>query len=554
VVSGLQPNGTGSWAFKAGVAVANAVAWVNYTAVADGGVPGVTGFSSLSVSTNADYADVVQMYGAGWCEGYVTAGEVWAAWQVVVGAWFPQNFNTTELPEQYQAYMATQDAWVRANVASNSSALWTAMGYLVAQGDGMAAGYAAAAPTHPLPVYAFPVLSNQADLGDVAEAYPLPPSAAAAAGYRARARLHDAPSPAAFMRRVHGATHCSALIKVAPDLSDLWMGHSTWSNYINMLRTYKHYSFALQDGAAVGRDVSFSSYPGCLSSTDDWLNVWSSGLTVIETTNIVYNESLYAAVVPQSLWSWQRVRVASLLAPNPPAWAALFGQYNSGTYNNGYQVVHVGAFVPGAGLPADFIWEVEQVPGLVVGGDVTVQLAYGYFPSYNVPFWPSIYTISGYPTALADYGVAAPMTGVHYQLAPRAQIFRRNQTAAVDLASFVALMRYNDYLHDPLSGGDPWNAVCARGDLAAGDDAYYSGCYDTKATSASAWAARTAAIINGPTTSSGLPPFSWDAFPGVPHNGQPTLFNYSVALEAPSFVAPSSSSRLHGATALRRQH
>ncbi len=26
-------------------------------------------------------------------------------------------------------------------------------------------------------------------------------------------------------------------------------------------------------------------------------------------------------------------------------------------------------------------------------------------------------------------------------------------------------MRYNDFEHDPYSHGDPWNAICSRGDL-----------------------------------------------------------------------------------------
>jgi len=36
--------------------------------------------------------------------------------------------------------------------------------------------------------------------------------------------------------------------------------------------------------------------------------------TVIETSNSIFNMTLYKAVVPQSLWAWQRVRLASMAA------------------------------------------------------------------------------------------------------------------------------------------------------------------------------------------------------------------------------------------------
>ena len=50
--------------------------------------------------------------------------------------------------------------------------------------------------------------------------------------------------------------------------------------------------------------------------------------------------------------------------------------------------------------------------------------------------------------------------------APRHAIFRRNATSVATLDAFGALMRYNNYLHDPLSHGSPMNAIMARGDLA----------------------------------------------------------------------------------------
>ena len=40
---------------------------------------------------------------------------------------------------------------------------------------------------------------------------------------------------------------------------------------------------------------------------------------------------------------------------------------------------------------------------------------------------------------------------ISYQLAPRAQIFRRDAAAVVDLAGMQRIMRSNDYWHDKVS-------------------------------------------------------------------------------------------------------
>ena len=55
---------------------------------------------------------------------------------------------------------------------------------------------------------------------------------------------------------------CSALIKLAPDLSDIFMAHATWDTFTAMLRIYKHYHFNLTQLQPAAQRLSFSSYPG----------------------------------------------------------------------------------------------------------------------------------------------------------------------------------------------------------------------------------------------------------------------------------------------------
>jgi hypothetical protein len=66
---------------------------------------------------------------------------------------------------------------------------------------------------------------------------------------------------------------------------------------------------------------------------------------MLQTTNQIFNTTLYEQVVPGSLLAWQRVRVANMLASSGAEWASLVAQYNSGTYNNQYMVFDSSRFM-----------------------------------------------------------------------------------------------------------------------------------------------------------------------------------------------------------------
>ena len=47
----------------------------------------------------------------------------------------------------------------------------------------------------------------------------------------------------------------------------------------------------------------------------------------------------------------------------------------------------------------------RQVPGYVMGADVTDKLiAQGYFASYNIPYFPEIFNVSGCQHLVDQYG------------------------------------------------------------------------------------------------------------------------------------------------------
>jgi hypothetical protein len=118
----------------------------------------------------------------------------------------------------------------------------------------------------------------------------------------------------------------------------------------------------------------------------------------METTNGVYNTSLYKYLTVESVLSWIRTIVANRMAGDAPTWVSVFSQYNSGTYNNQWMVTDFKLFAPQKTLPPNTFWIAEQIPGYIHSGDMTDHLnKFGYWPSYNIPYFEDIFEVSGFP-------------------------------------------------------------------------------------------------------------------------------------------------------------
>jgi hypothetical protein len=121
------------------------------------------------------------------------------------------------------------------------------------------------------------------------------------------------------------------------NFSDIFFAHTTWSTYSTMLRLYKSFITVTAAGTATrGRgqaDIHYSGYPGQIASTDDFY-ITSQKLAIMETTNDVFNASLWARVTPESIPYFIRVTIAVRLASTAKEFHDIFYLYNSGTYNN----------------------------------------------------------------------------------------------------------------------------------------------------------------------------------------------------------------------------
>lgn len=161
----------------------------------------------------------------------------------------------------------------------------------------------------------------------------------------------------------------------------------------------------------------------------------------------------------------------------------------------------------------------------------SVLQSQGYWPSYNIPYFPYIFNISGFPEYVQKYGSWFSYTG-----SPRAKIFKRDQGNVNTFDSFKWIMRYNDWQNDPLSEGNAGNAISSRFDLVVGTnhtnpflDKNAFGGIDSKATSASLYQDGMRVHAQSGPTYNQQSAFDWKNWPNLSqqHRGQPTLFNFA---------------------------
>ncbi|XP_004379110.1 putative phospholipase B-like 2 isoform X1 [Trichechus manatus latirostris] len=500
----------------------DAVAWANLTnAIRE------TGWAFLELGTSGCYNDSLQAYAAGIVEAAVSEELIYMHWMnTVVNYCGPFKYEAGYC-EKLKSFLEANLEWMQEEMDLNrDSAYWHQVRLTLLQLKGLEDSYGGRMtfPTGKFIIkpLGFLLLQLSGDLEDLEPA------------------LNKTKT-----KRALGSGSCSALIKLLPGQRDLLVAHNTWNSYQHMLRIVKKYSFHFHEGPqensllAPGNNLVFSSYPGTIFSCDDFY-VLSSGLVTLETTIGNNNPALWKYVQPEgSVLEWVRNIVANRLASDGATWANIFKKFNSGTYNNQWMIVDYKAFVPSKPSPGSKVLTIlEQIPGMVVVADKTSELYRNtYWASYNLPSFETVFNASGLQALVARYGA-----WFSYDGSPRAQIFRRNQSLVHDMDSMIRLMRYNDFLHDPLSlcsactpQPNAENAISARSDLNPANGSYpfqalhqrSHGGIDVKVTSSAMAKALRLLAVSGPTWDQ-LPPFQWSTSPfhSLLHMGQPDLWKF----------------------------
>ncbi|XP_017325184.1 putative phospholipase B-like 2 isoform X1 [Ictalurus punctatus] len=483
-----------------------------------------TGWSYLEVVTNGKYNDTLQAYAAGVVEGAVTSQLIYKHWMnTLMGYCDP---NDPGYCQHLKEYIITNLQWVEEQIKkATESPYWHQVHLSLLQLKGLEDGYIGQCTFPESSVYfnplGFLLFQMGGDLEDL-----------------------EAALNKSSQSRTVGSGSCSALIKLLPGNKELLVSHDTWNNYQSMLRIMKRYVFSfrtsLKDQTLIpGHTQAFSSYPGSIFSGDDFY-ILSSGLVTMETTIGNSNPDLWKFVKPQgSVMEWLRNIVANRLARSGKEWADIFSQYNSGTYNNQWMIVDYKSFIPGRlGLSKGLLTVLEQIPGMIQTADKTEELYNtSYWASYNIPYFEEVFNASGGPDLVKKYG-----SWFSFNDSPRAQIFRRNQSLVTDIESMVCLMRYNNFMNDPLSACDGCNpaqngenAISARSDLNPANGTYPFGALgqrphggtDMKMTSYGLFKQYELLAVSGPTWDQ-VPAFEWSTSPysSLTHIGHPDRWDF----------------------------
>ena len=474
--------------------------------------------------------------GMGFLEGYITQASIYNISQNNYADWFSDQESDNH-PGPVFDWLEENYEWMKGETArqlqrqgidglsgSPPAAYWTTVDLLTAQFEGMMLGYNQKAPKKErLTREKFLLLNSD---GDVESIVNLP------SVHDALARLNIT---AKAVKRKQ-AERCSAIWKYDSVAREIYFGHTTWDNFdMASVRQLKSYKYEFAGMKAV--EVSMSSSPGFLSSVDDFY-LTSNKLAVIETTNGNFNKKLWGKVTTKSVLSWVRSMVSNVLAEGTKEWTDMFCLENSGTYNNQWMVLDLEQFKEFQSdrsmehLPADTFRVLEQLPGTCATDDMTAHLeSDGYWASYNIPFFYSVWKDSG-------FGTKTPKTYYSHDDCPRAKMFAARNGKVADLDGVKSLLRYNDFKNDPNADGNACFGISSRCDLnpTASKSFRLEGGIDSKATTASLAYNMIFVAQNGPTHDN-QPPFNWTLWeqatappPGYSklpvHTGAPESFNF----------------------------
>ena len=444
------------------------------------------------------YSDEVKNYAMGYLEGVLTYKRIYPSYYNLNNYKYYKN-NGTMPNSTYEFFQKNLEFMKNmTTLYKDNDSYWHEVNNLYMQMRGLHEGYNSKAPiTEKIDLVHFQTVIS---LGDVDEI--------------GNWKKEDRPdyskmSTEELMNYIELRSHCSAFLKVADDLSDVWFGHNTWTTYNKLIRIYKEYKYVPNSQFPIkSKSITMSSYPAAVNSQDDFY-ITDSNLYIAETTNHVHDLNLFDLLSPNTLMCWMRTMVANRLTDDAYSWTQVFSKYNSGTYNNQFQVLDLKLIdTENKRISPGAFYVVEQLPGSCDVQDVTDNLKKGYWPSYNTPFIRSVREKSG----VIDAIIQNPNLTVtqDYDTCARAKIFRRDQNKVKDILTYQKLIRYNDYKNDEFSEGQPNLSIAARYDLNEENPSCY-GCTDAKFASINeikTTGKKIVHIIAGPTTD-GQEPFIW---------------------------------------------
>jgi hypothetical protein len=512
-----------------------------------------SGWAELRVTGtgNVGVANSVKMYAAGYVEGLLTC--------IRISEYYHNTHQLLLLGERshhsllaIRTQVNSQVEFIKANVnlvehiwpEEPGDVRWRHARFMLFQLWGMMDGYNYAAKhfkVHTLSLVDFFLLNSMSEISTMLTAYE-----PQKISDRAKAQspplvflqkegsrfLRKSPTPTEekdWRRLVTTEGHCSAIVRITEGYSDLMVAHSTWADYSTMTRIYKFYTLPLPNSETMAKTISMSSYPGTITSGDNFI-VADSGLVVTDTTIEMVNPFGFDGVKDfpfnAHLPNFMHVLVSLRRAKNAPDFAEMLQTQNTGTLMAQWMVVDYNMFKVGKPPPQNLLWVIEQVPGAQHAEDMSLTMRhYGFWASANRPFFQDVREKSGFANAQKSHGFLYSAEDC-----PRCRIFKSAAPGVNSLYDMRGLINRNLYPIQAVEPFLPGHEIMARFDLDP-NEPIPNGGIDSKIVSNCMIKSLTAQITSGPSHSF-LAPFRWtdkvgkEKYPGFPHVGQPDSWNF----------------------------
>jgi len=504
------------------------------------------GWSSVSMSTSEDTKvdDGVKMYAAGVIEGFLGASRMQQFFHNSRGLleMNPDNAHRTPVLKQGLQQMVNNLVQQADDPATLSDPDANQERLLLLQTWGIRDGYALAGQhstsfiqedASDMTIVDMFILNSDGVIDELEDAYGGSPQSILIQQQHTALRKRGSRKGHKHRRpRPGSGGHCTGLVRLTPDHKELYFGHTTWEPFSEMTRVWKLYDFPLKDTTA--RKISFSSYPGCISSTDDYY-LMDSGLAITETTLNIPKEQPYPknTRVPD----FMRIMAANRLAKGAQDWGQKMYDSATGTYSSQWLIVDYTKFKSGEPLQDGGFVVLEQAPGIGHLEDMTSWLnEKGYWASYDRAFFDDVRGRTG-DNSMVNTEPKPNSFLYTKDDTPRAQIIRRNIHDVVSLDSMRAEMSSNHGNSESVDQAQlrvPRFAVSARDDLkdsqTINPDGSPEGGVDAKVTSSCLFSSMIADAISSPSHTD-VEPFKWtdngrELWSGYPHEGLPDTADF----------------------------
>jgi len=377
-----------------------------------------TGWGYFEVETQEDYPDRIQALAAGMLEGALTWAKVYDHWSNTIESDCDRDEESQKFCSWAREILEENFDNIKqeAEIKGHHSHYWYQVWLFYQQLAGFESGWELGARQTQgrnhleIPEEDFFFLNAASDLRDLKAYY----SKFIEPDYH-----HNTPKTGALFMKL-----------LAQNLStQLLFSHSSDGNYSDMLRMYKHYKFNYHYSAksnaplVPGNNVSFTGYPGILSSADDfyWINgKWGNfvigGIRIENENNTVWEE----VDLDDSTILGPRVMAANRLAFNGRSWCK-YMSHKSGTGNKQWLLVDYKKLEAQGNAhqtlmeslnamneveessakdlqtiaDGQFVWVADQMPGKLHFRDITEEVVRkGHWFSNGLPYLEETLTMS----------------------------------------------------------------------------------------------------------------------------------------------------------------